>query len=189
MDNFSFHVDEARLVVDRVAELLRGAGVPVKTFHDNTSRSVDQNLSTIVNYHNAQSRDLDVSARFGLPLPIGDTVGPAGISRALRNVPVLVDVARAMEQRCPDAWMLNVTNPLTALTRAVTRETAIKAVGLCHEVQNCRFFLSQMLDANYADLALRVTGVNHLPLIVLNIHRPGAIAAAVRGERVGTLVR
>ena len=114
----------------------------------------------------SMSCDLDVSARFGLPLPIGDTVGPAGISRALRNVPVLIGIARAMERCCPDAWMLNVTNPLTALTRAVTRETTIKAVGLCHEVQNCRFFVSQMLDANYADVVLRVTGVNHLPLIV-----------------------
>jgi alpha-galactosidase len=114
----------------------------------------------------SMARDLDVSARFGLPLPIGDTVGPAGISRALRNAPVLIGIARAMERACPDAWMLNVTNPLTALTRAVTRETSIKAVGLCHEVQNCRFFLSQMLDANYADVDLRVTGVNHLPLII-----------------------
>jgi alpha-galactosidase len=114
----------------------------------------------------SMARDLDVSARFGLPLPIGDTVGPAGISRALRNVPVLVGIARAMEQQCPDAWMLNVSNPLTALTRAVTRETSVKAVGLCHEVQNCRFFVSQMLDAGYADVVLRVTGVNHLPLIV-----------------------
>ena len=81
-------------------------------------------------------------------------------------MPVLVGIAREMERCCPDAWLLNVTNPLTALTRAVTRETGIKAVGLCHEVQNCRFFVSQMLDANYADVVLRVTGVNHLPLVV-----------------------
>ncbi len=114
----------------------------------------------------SMARDLDVSARFGVPLPIGDTVGPAGISRALRNVPVLIGIARAMERRCPDAWLLNVTNPLTALTRAVTRETAIRAVGLCHEVQNARFLLSQMLDADYAGIVLRVTGVNHLPLVV-----------------------
>src|SRR5262249_44740093 len=111
-------------------------------------------------------RDLDVSARFGVPMPVGDTVGPAGISRALRNVPVLVGIAREMERVCPEAWMINVTNPLTALTRAVTRETGIRTVGLCHEVQNCRFFVSQMLDASYADTVLRVTGVNHLPLVV-----------------------
>jgi N-acetylmuramoyl-L-alanine amidase len=57
-------VDEARKVVDRVGELLRGAGVGVKVFHDNTSTSQSQNLDTIVSYHNAQTRDLDVSVHF-----------------------------------------------------------------------------------------------------------------------------
>ena len=135
----------------------------------------------------SMARDLEVSARYGLPLPIGDSVGPAGISRALRNVLVLIGIARAMERVCPNAWMLNVTNPLTALTRAVTRETTIKAVGLCHEVQNCRFFLSQMLDANHADVVLRVTGVNHLPLIVgveVDGHDRFADLVAVAHERV-----
>jgi alpha-galactosidase len=112
------------------------------------------------------ARDLDVSARFGVPMPVGDTSGPAGISRALRNVPVLVDIARAMERHCPDTWMINVTNPLTALTRAVARETSINVVGLCHELGACRFFVSQMLDVDYFDVELRVTGVNHFPLVV-----------------------
>src|SRR5580765_365271 len=57
-------VDEARLVVERVAEMLRSAGVTVKTFHDNTSHDQSTNLNTIVNYHNNQSRELDVSVHF-----------------------------------------------------------------------------------------------------------------------------
>ncbi len=114
----------------------------------------------------SMARDLDVSARFGVPMPVGDTSGPAGISRALRNVPVLVSIAREMERRCPDAWLVNVTNPLTVLTRAVARETSIKVVGLCHELGACRFYVAQMLDANYFEVELRVTGVNHFPLVV-----------------------
>lgn len=110
-------------------------------------------------------RDLEVSERFGVPMPVGDTVGPAGISRALRNVPVMIDIARAMERCCPNAWMLNVTNPLTVLTQAVARETSIKVVGLCHELVGCRFFVSQMLDADFGDIELNVTGVNHFPLV------------------------
>jgi alpha-galactosidase len=112
------------------------------------------------------AEDLACSARFGVPMPIGDTAGPAGIRRALRNIPVLVGIARAMESCCPDAWLLNVTNPLTALTRAVARETTIKVVGLCHELGACRFYVSQLLDAEYFDVELRVTGVNHFPLVV-----------------------
>src|SRR6188768_1155291 len=57
-------VDEARLVVERVAEMLHGAGVTVKTFHDNTSHDQSTNLNTIVNWHNKQSRTLDVSIHF-----------------------------------------------------------------------------------------------------------------------------
>jgi alpha-galactosidase/6-phospho-beta-glucosidase family protein len=161
-------VDRTREYADHVARFA-GRGVTVRAMTDLGDALAHADFVVVcisTGGLDSMARDLDVSARFGVPLPIGDTVGPAGISRALRNVPVLVGIARAMERQCPDAWMLNVTNPLTALTRAVTRETAIKAVGLCHEVQNCRFFVSQMLDADYADVVLRVTGVNHLPLVV-----------------------
>ena len=80
--------------------------------------------------------DLDVPARYGIRQSVGDTVGPGGINRSLRNIPVLVGVAEDMGKVCPDAWMLNITNPMTCLTRAVCRQTAIKTVGLCHEVGN-----------------------------------------------------
>jgi alpha-galactosidase len=85
--------------------------------------------------------------------------------RALRNVPVLVGIARDMEALCPDAWMLNITNPMTALCRAVTRETSVKCVGLCHEVTGVQFTLSQLLDASFLDFDFEVVGVNHLPLV------------------------
>ncbi len=109
--------------------------------------------------------DLALAARHGLPTPIGDTIGPAGISRAWRNVPVLVDLAREMEARCPGAWLVNVTNPLTVLTGAVLKETAVPAVGLCHEVTTTQFFLSQLLDCGLFDMEVTVSGVNHLPLL------------------------
>jgi alpha-galactosidase len=80
--------------------------------------------------------DLDVPARHGITQTVGDTVGPGGINRSLRNIPVLVGIGKAMEQHCPDAWLFNITNPMTCLTRAVCRETTIKTVGLCHEVGN-----------------------------------------------------
>src|SRR6185369_16416757 len=92
-------------------------------------------------------------------------VGPGGINRALRNIPVLVGIARDMEAVCPDAWMLNLTNPMTALCRAVTRETEIRTIGLCHEITIAQFMLSLMLDVSFLELQLTVAGVNHLPFI------------------------
>jgi alpha-galactosidase len=109
--------------------------------------------------------DVEIPEKYGIRQSVGDTVGPGGIVRALRNIPVLVGIARDMEDCCPDAWMLNITNPMTALCRAVTRETSIKTVGLCHEVTNCRFQLSQLLERDFREFHLDVTGVNHLPLI------------------------
>src|SRR5262245_18238514 len=113
----------------------------------------------------SMTHDLGVPERYGIKQSVGDTVGPGGISRALRNIPVLVDIARDMEAVCPDAWMLNITNPMTTLCRAVTRETAVRCVGLCHEVTMAQFTLSQLLDANFLEFDLEVVGVNHLPLI------------------------
>jgi alpha-galactosidase len=109
--------------------------------------------------------DIEVPERYGIRQSVGDTVGPGGIVRALRNIPVLLGIARDIETCCPDAWLLNITNPMTALCRAVTRETSVKTIGLCHEVTNCRFQLSQLLERDFRDFDLDVTGVNHLPLI------------------------
>jgi alpha-galactosidase len=80
--------------------------------------------------------DLEVPARHGIRQSVGDTVGPGGINRSLRNIPVLVEIGRDMEQKCPDAWLLNITNPMTCLTRCVARETSVKTVGLCHGIGN-----------------------------------------------------
>jgi alpha-galactosidase/6-phospho-beta-glucosidase family protein len=109
--------------------------------------------------------DLAIPARFGVRQTIGDTVGPGGIARALRNIPVLVDIARDMEALCPDAWLLNVTNPMTTLCRAITGQSSIKAVGLCHEITITQLLLSLLLDTSYFDVDMTVAGVNHLPII------------------------
>jgi alpha-galactosidase len=102
--------------------------------------------------------DLAIPARFGVRQTIGDTVGPGGIARALRNIPVLVDIARDMEALCPDAWLLNVTNPMTTLCRAITGQSSIKAVGLCHEITITHLLLSLLLDTSYFDVDMTVAG-------------------------------
>src|ERR1019366_2065500 len=109
--------------------------------------------------------DLEIPARYGVRQPVGDSVGPGGITRALRSVPVLVGIARAIERRSPDALLLNVTNPLSALCRAVTRETSVRTVGLYNEVVGLQFVTSLLLDADLRRVDPVVAGVNHLPLV------------------------
>ena len=109
--------------------------------------------------------DLETPARYGIRQSVGDTVGPGGINRSLRNVPVLVGIARDMADVCPDAWLLNITNPMSCLTRAVCRETAIKTVGLCHEVGNFCLDLAIALGKPAEAVRPTVMGVNHFPVL------------------------
>ncbi len=109
--------------------------------------------------------DLEIPARYGIEQSVGDSVGPGGIVRALRNIPIFLDIARDMEEVCPDAWLLNLTNPMTTICRAVTRESSITTVGLCHEITISQFILSLLLDVGFMDITATVAGVNHLPFI------------------------
>ena len=106
--------------------------------------------------------DLEIPERYGIYQSVGDTVGPGGLSRALRNVPVMVQLGQTMERVCPDAWMLNLTNPLTVLTRAVALTSRIKVMGLCHELFGVRGALIRMFGGTPDDFQWRVAGINHL---------------------------
>jgi len=109
--------------------------------------------------------DLDVPARHEIRQSVGDSVGPGGINRALRNIPVLVSIARDMEEWCSDGWLLNITNPMTCLTRAVCKETSVRCVGLCHEVGNFCMDLAIALGVPHTVVNPTVAGVNHFPVV------------------------
>lgn len=109
--------------------------------------------------------DIEIPERYGIRQSVGDSVGPGGIVRAIRNIPVFLDIARDMEAVCPDAWMLNVTNPMTAICRAVTRESSIRTIGLCHEITIMQFVMSLLLGVGFMDITPTVAGVNHLPFV------------------------
>ncbi|HEY7438981.1 MAG TPA: hypothetical protein VIC35_06250 [Acidimicrobiia bacterium] len=110
--------------------------------------------------------DLEIPARYGMRQSVGDSVGPGGIMRSLRSIPVVLGIAAAMERRSPDALLVNVSNPLTALCRSVSKTTSMRVVGLCNEVVGTQFVLSLLLDADLRGVDPVVAGVNHLPLIV-----------------------
>jgi alpha-galactosidase len=112
----------------------------------------------------SMQHDIEIPQRYGIRQPIGDSVGPGGIMRALRSIPVLLDIARDVESVAPNAWFVNVTNPLTALCRSVTRETGVKTVGLCNEWVGCAWMLSLLFDSGMNEIDPVLGGVNHFPL-------------------------
>ncbi|HEY8283100.1 MAG TPA: hypothetical protein VIJ28_01805 [Chloroflexota bacterium] len=113
----------------------------------------------------AMEGDLAIPESYGMMQPVGDTVGPGGLSRALRNIPVVVDLARQMEERCPQAWLINVTNPLAVLCRAISKMTTIRVIGLCHEMRSVQRGMAALLGSDELTRDWRVAGVNHLPWI------------------------
>ena len=84
--------------------------------------------------------DIEIPARYGVRQPVGDSVGPGGIFRSLRSIPVVLEMAQAIARARPDVLFMNVSNPLTALCRAVTKTTNVKTVGLCNELVGLQFW-------------------------------------------------
>jgi alpha-galactosidase len=145
-----------------------GAGISVATTTDQR-RSLEGADFVIVTIStggfDSMTVDLEVPARHGIRQSVGDTVGPGGVARSLRNVPVLIGIADDMAEVCPDAWLLNITNPMTCLTRSVCRETDVKAVGLCHEVGNWTLDLAIAAGLPAEAVRATVAGVNHFPVV------------------------
>ncbi len=113
----------------------------------------------------AVQADLEIPARYGVRLPVGMNVGPAGISRALRHIPAIIDLCRQMERLCPQAWLINLTNPMTQLTWAATRDTAIRTIGLCHEITHFANHIAGALGVDPDAVWFQAAGINHLPWI------------------------
>jgi len=105
--------------------------------------------------------EVDIPLKHGVDQCIADTMGPGGIFRAARTIPQMLEIAGAMEELCPDALMLNYTNPMSMLCDAVRRETDIAVVGLCHSVQGAHSGLARRIGEDPAECASWVAGINH----------------------------
>ncbi len=131
--------------------------------------------------------DIEIPKKYGVDTNVGDTRGPSGIFRALRTIPVMVDIAKDMEQVCPHAIMLNYTNPMAMLCRAMQRETSITVSGLCHSVQGTAGMLAHWIGAPMDQIRYTCAGINHLAWFirflwnrVFIISLPAPIAYTVR---------
>jgi alpha-galactosidase len=108
--------------------------------------------------------DFEIPQKYGLAQTIGDTLGTGGIMRALRTIPVMKEFARDIEEVCPDAWLLNYTNPMATLSGFMQRYTGVKTIGICHSVQVCSKDLLTSLDMEDKIEGRRelIAGINHM---------------------------
>ena len=110
----------------------------------------------------AMSKDLMIPEKFGIYQTVGDTVGPGGWSRALRNIPVFVDLTQKIRRFAPKAFIINYTNPMSTLTRTICMHTDQSAVGLCHGLFEVYHDLQRLFNIeNEKDIRFRIAGLNH----------------------------
>lgn len=151
---------------------------------ENINKNYNESRATIVSYTDAREAltdatfvvnaiqvggyepctvtDFEIPKKYGLRQTIADTLGIGGIFRGLRTIPVLLDYCKIMEEVCPDAWLLNYTNPMSILTLAVLKATKIKTIGLCHSVQVCAPDLLRHLGMEYDNVSYKIAGINHM---------------------------
>jgi len=105
--------------------------------------------------------DILIPKKYGIDTNVGDTRSVSGIFRALRTIPVMLSIARDMEKHCPNAILLNYTNPMAMLCRAIQRKTSIKVTGLCHSVQGTAEKLARWIGADMSQITYVCAGINH----------------------------
>ncbi len=106
--------------------------------------------------------DNNIPLKYGVDQCIGDTLGPGGLFKGLRTIPVWLDILRDAEELCPNALVLNYTNPMSMLCLAAGRTSSMQIVGLCHSVQGTSHLLARRAGIEYKELDWECAGINHL---------------------------
>jgi len=119
-------------------------------------------ITTIAGSFDQWRHDVEIPARYGIDLNIGDTRGPSGIFRFLRLYPVMSRIGHAIQHHAPKAVWLNYTNPMAMLCGALSRTCTVPLVGLCHSVQGTAEMLARWLGAPMDEISFTCAGINHM---------------------------
>ena len=106
--------------------------------------------------------DIEIPKEYGVDINVGDTRGPSGIFRFLRTINPMMEIVRDMERYCPDAVLLNYTNPMAMLVSAIQKQSDITVTGLCHSVQGSAMMLARWIGAPFEEIDYLCAGINHM---------------------------
>ena len=124
--------------------------------------------------------DIEIPKQYGIDINVGDTRGPSGIFRALRTIPEMLAIAKDMEKYCPNAMMLNYTNPMAMLCRAMQRESNVAITGLCHSVQGTAEMLARWIGVPYEEIDYLCAGINHMAWYLRFDHKNQSVYPLIR---------
>lgn len=146
----------------------RQADIPVQasTQRQDVLPGADVVVATVgVGGRRGWEQDVFIPRKYGIYQSVGDTTMPGGISRALRMIPALVDIANDVKALCPAAQFFNYSNPMTANCWAIRQATGVAVTGLCHGVFHVEHQLAKFIGAPAAEVSAFFTGINHLTFI------------------------
>jgi len=105
--------------------------------------------------------DIEIPKAYGVDINVGDTRGPSGVMRFLRTAPVMLDIIRDVEVLCPNAIVLNYTNPMAMLCGYLQRQSKVNLTGLCHSVQGTADMIARWIGAKPCEITYTCAGINH----------------------------
>jgi alpha-galactosidase len=163
MDIDTTRLEESRQIVQKIAdERNLAARITASTDRVQSVRGADYVITTFQQGGlEAYAQDIEIPKRYGVEQCVGDTLGPGGVFRALRTIPVLIGLCHELDRYAPSALLLNYVNPMAANCWAVDVATGRPHVGLCHSVQGTSEMLAKWLGIPYEQVNFRCGGINH----------------------------
>ncbi len=164
-------LEESKIILDALNKNINENRATIKAYLGVENRKdALRNAGFVINaiqvggYEPCTVIDFEIPKKYGLRQTIADTLGIGGIMRGLRTIHVLEDIAKDMEEVCPDCWFLNYTNPMAIITGYMQRFTKIKTIGLCHSVQVCSHSLLNALGMaeQLEGRKELIAGINHM---------------------------
>ncbi len=157
--------DKLYIVSDLAQRMLARAGLDIKVTSSLDRKQALYGADFVVTQFRvgglaARARDERFPLKYGV---LGqETTGPGGFAKALRTIPVILDICRDMAELCPDAWLINFTNPAGLITETVLKHTNVKCIGLCNVPIHMTMNVAKLLDADVRDVFIEFAGLNHL---------------------------
>ncbi|MDX9984313.1 alpha-glucosidase/alpha-galactosidase [Sphaerochaeta sp.] len=171
-------LEESKLILQAINDTINNGRARIVVYHgpaqlEAALRDADfvVNAIQVGGYDPATITDFEIPKKYGLRQTIADTIGIGGVMRALRTIPVMEEFAKVMERVCPNALLLNYSNPMAMLTSYMLRYTDVKTVGLCHSVQICSETLLKGLgmEDKLEGRVEYIAGINHMAWL-LSLH-------------------
>ena len=164
MDTNEYRLKEITKCVERIkTEMGSAITITSTTCRKTALIGADAVIVTVFNGDvDIWRHEIEIPMKYGVNMNVGDTRSVSGIFRALRNIPLMLDICHDMERICPNAFMLNYTNPMAMLCKAMQTYTKTDVTGLCHSVQGTARMLCEWAEVDCADVSYTCVGINHM---------------------------